>query len=116
MAMPTKSLEYHFRYVDAPAAFRWRLGTMAARKTVILMSVFSILTFVGAFYYVQQQVRLRSLNYEIIELKRQKQALTEQSKTLQLRLDQAKQLDLIEKELRKQGFVPLQKDQIRIIE
>jgi regulator of replication initiation timing len=80
------------------------------------MFVFSVLTFMAALYYVEQQVQLRTLNYEIIELKQQKNLLLEQRKTLQLELDQSKQLDKIEEDMRKRGFVPVAEDQIRVVQ
>ena len=80
------------------------------------MFALSALTFIAALYYVEQQVRLRTLNYDIIELKKQRKQLIEQHKTLQLQLDQAKRLDTIEEEMIKRGFVPVEKDQIRIVQ
>jgi len=80
------------------------------------MFVFSVLTFMAALYYVEQQVQLRTLNYEIIELKQQKNLLLEQRKTLQLELDQSKQLNKIEEDMRKRGFVPVAEDQIRVVQ
>ena len=50
------------------------------------MFVFSALTFIVALYYVEQQVRLRTLNYEIIELKKQRKQLIEQQQSRIARL------------------------------
>lgn len=80
------------------------------------MFVFSALTFITALYYVEQQIRLRNLNYNIIELKKQRKQLIEQHKTLQLQFDQARRLDKIEEEMTKRGFVPVEKDQIRLVQ
>lgn len=87
-----------------------------AKRTLIVTLLFSVLTFAAALYYVEQQVRLRTLNYEIIALKQKKKALIEQQKTLQLQLDQLKGLDVIEADMIKKGFVPVEEGQIRIIQ
>lgn len=91
-------------------------GAWRIKRTAILMFLFSALTFVAALYYVEQQVRLRTLNYDIIELKQHKKQLIEYQKTLQLQLDQLQQLDKIEAEMTRQGFVPVEDTQIRIIQ
>ena len=93
----------------------WPMKKLQVKRTVILTLIFSTLTFAGALYYVEQQVRLRTLNYEIIALKQQKKELVEQQKTLQLLLDQSKRLDVIEAEMSRQGFVPVEERQIRIV-
>jgi len=115
MAAPTKSTDYRIKYpaLNHPLGF-W-FGVFKLKKSAILMFVISAFTFVAALYYVEQQVRLRNLNYEIIKIKGQKKLLIEQHKTLQLQLDQAKRLDKIEEEMTKRGFIPVEKDQIRIV-
>ena len=115
MAAPTKSIDYRIKYPELHHPLRFRFGVFKLKKSAILMFVLSALTFIAALYYVEQQVRLRTLNYEIIELKKQKKLLIEQHKTLQLQLDQAKRLDKIEEEMTKRGFVPVEKAQIRIV-
>ncbi len=116
MAVPTKSADFRLKYPELQPPLKFRFGVFKLKKSVVFMFVFSALTFIAALYYVEQQVRLRTLNYEIIELKNQKNSLIEHRKTLQLQLDQSKQLDKIEKEMRKRGFVPVEKDQIRIVQ
>ncbi len=85
------------------------------KPTIIISLLFGLLTFAAALYYVEQQVRLRTLNYDIIALKQEKKAFDEQQKTLQLQLDQLKRLDAIEADMLKMGFVPVEEGQIRII-
>jgi hypothetical protein len=116
MAAPTKSIDYRTKSPEIHYPLRFRFGFFKFKKSTVLMFVFSALTFIAALYYVEQQVRLRTLNYEIIELKKQRKQLIEQHKTLQLQLDQAKRLDTIEEEMTKRGFVPVEKDQIRIVQ
>jgi response regulator of citrate/malate metabolism len=88
---------------------------MALKKSVLLLLTFSILIFLSALSYVEQQLRLQRLNYEIIELKKQKRLLVEQQKTSQLQLDQLRSLERIEREVKRQGFVPIGKEQLRIV-
>jgi hypothetical protein len=118
MAIPTKSIDYRITYSDSelrhPLSFRVRVFKL--KKSIVLIFLFSALTFVAALYYVEQQVRLRTLNYEIIELKKQQKSLVEHHKTLQLQLDQAKRLDKIEEEMARRGFVPVEREQIRIVQ
>jgi len=116
MATPTKSIDYRKKYSKLQHPLRWGLGIFKLKKTTILMFVLSALTFIAALYYVEQQVRLRTLNYAIIELKQQKNLLVEQHKTLQLQLDQSKRLEKIEKEMTKRGFAPVAENQIRIVQ
>lgn len=85
------------------------------KPTIIISLLFGLLTFAAALYYVEQQVRLRTLNYDIIALKQEKKTFVEQQKTLQLQLDQLKRLDAIEADMLKMGFVPVEEGQIRII-
>lgn len=115
MATPTRSLEYRLQAPELQYPLRLRLGIFKPRRTVVLMFVLSALTFITALYYVEQQIRLRTLNYEIIELKKQKSQLVEQHKSLQLQLDQSKRLDKIEAAMRKRGLMPVAEEQIRII-
>jgi hypothetical protein len=116
MAAPTKSIEYRVKYPELHHLLGFRFGVFKLKRTVVFMFVLSTLTFIAALYYVEQQVRLRTLNYKIIELKGQKKLLIEQHKTLQLQLDQSKRLDKIEEEMTRRGFVPVEKDQIRIVQ
>lgn len=95
--------------------FAVQLPKFRVKRTIVIILLFGTLTFAGALYYVEQQVRLRTLNYDIIALKQQKQELTEQQKTLQLQLDQLKRLDVIEADMLKKGFVPVEEGQIRIV-
>jgi len=82
----------------------------------MLMLTFVTLIFFSALYYVEQQVRLQQLNYQIIELKTQKKQLQEQQKTYELQLHQLKRLDRIEHTLHNRGFIPLEKEQLRIVQ
>jgi hypothetical protein len=116
MAFPTKSIDYRIKYPRLDQPIQWRLGVFSIKKSVILMLMFWVLIFLSAFYYVEQQVRLQTLNYTIIELKKQKNALIEQRKTYQLQLHQLKRLDVIEKDMEKEGFVPAEEEQIRIVQ
>ena len=115
MASSTKSIAYHIKYPELYRLLNIRLGLFNLKKSVVLMLVFWILIFFSALYYVEQQVQLQTLNYEIIELKEQKKMLLEQQKTYQLQLHQLKRLDRIESEMRKQGFVPIEEQQIHIV-
>jgi uncharacterized protein YcbK (DUF882 family) len=116
MATPTRSLDYSLKYPMLNTPMSSRIGRLKLKASVALMLVFSVLTFITALYYVRQQVRLRTLNYEIIELKKHKKELIEQQKTYQLQLDQLKRLDQIERDVRKKGFVPVDKDQIHVVQ
>ncbi|MBD3305874.1 hypothetical protein GF339_05775, partial [candidate division KSB3 bacterium] len=60
--MATKSLSYRVKYPELNDALRFRLGAVNMRKPVLLMLVFWALIFFSAFYYVEQQVRLQTLN------------------------------------------------------
>lgn len=94
-----------------------RIGSIfRLRRTVLLTFLFSALTFIAALYYVEQQLQLRALNYDIIELKQQKKQLIEQHKTAQLQLDQLKRLDQIEEEMKRRGFAPVAEAQIRMVQ
>jgi hypothetical protein len=115
MPAPTKSSDYRLKYPEFHHPLASRFGVFKFKKSIVLMFVFSALTFIAALYYVEQQVQLRTLNYEIIELKKQKNLLIEQRKTLQLELDQSKRLDKIEEEMRKRGFIPVEENQIRVV-
>jgi hypothetical protein len=79
------------------------------------MVIFIVLIFLSAFYYVEQQVRLQTLNYTIIALKNRKKELLKEQKTAQLKLHQLKHLNRIEQTMRQRGFVPVEKAQIRIV-
>ena len=115
MASSTKSIGYRIKYPGLERPLGFRFGVFNIRKSVFLMLLFSLLIFILALYHVEQQVRLQTLNYEIIELKKQKKTLLEQYKTYQLQLHKLKRLDRIEQEMRKQGFVPVEEEQIRIV-
>jgi hypothetical protein len=115
MASPSKSLEMRLKSLRLDQPVAWRLRMFSIRKSVLLTLVFWVLIFFAAFYYVEQQVQLQTLNYKIIELKQQKKALLEQYKTYQVQLHQLKRLESIEQELQKQGFVPVEEHQIRIV-
>jgi hypothetical protein len=80
------------------------------------MVIFIVLIFLSAFYYVEQQVRLQTLNYTIIELKKRKKELLKDQKTAQLELHQLKRLDRIEQNMRQRGFIPVEKEQIRVVQ
>lgn len=94
----------------------WMGGILHVKPSVLLMFLCIALTFVTALYYVEQQLRLRNLNYDIIALKQQQKQLLEQQKTLQLQLDQAKRLEKIEDDMKRLGFVPVAESQIRIVQ
>lgn len=115
MASSSKSLEMRLKFFRLDQPVTWRLRMFSIRKSVLLMLVFWGLIFLAALYYVEQQVQLQTLNYTIIELKQQRKALFEQYKTSQLQLHQLKRLESIEQELQKQGFVPIEEHQIRIV-
>ncbi len=100
---------------DGQRSLAIQLPRFQVKHTLIISLIFGTLTFAAALYYVEQQVQLRTLNYDIIALKYQKKALIEQQKTLQLQLDQLKRLDSIEADMLKQGFVPVEEGQIRIV-
>jgi len=80
------------------------------------MLLFMCLMFLSALYYVEQQIQLQQLNYQIIALKQQKKELIEQQKTYQLQLHQLTRLDQIEHVMRQQGFAPIGKEQLRIVQ
>lgn len=115
MARAVKRKEVGMKPPEIQPPLRMK-GVWHIKRTAVLMFLFIALTFVAALYYVEQQVRLRTLNYEIIELKQHQKQLVEYQKTLQLRLDQLQQLDKIEAEMTRQGFEPVQETQIRIIQ
>jgi hypothetical protein len=116
--MATATTRYGTQLVplERQRILQWPMKKLRVKRTVVLVLLFSALTFLGALYYVEQQIRLRTLNYDIIALKERKKQLVEEQKTLQLRLDQSKRLDTIEAEMRKHGFVPVEDRQIRIVE
>ncbi len=116
MVSQTKSVDYRFKYSEPQRVIDLKTGVSDFRGSVVLMVVLWVLIFLSALYYVEQQVRLRNLNYNIIELKKQKKLLLEHHKTYQLQLHQLKRLDRIEQEMRKRGFVPVEEDQIRIVQ
>ncbi len=115
MAGSTKTFDSRMRFAGDTQAQAGRWGQIALKKSVLLMLIFSIFIFLTALYYVDRQVRLQKLNYEIIELKRQKKLLVERQKTNQLQLDQSKNLERIEKDVKARGFVPIEKEQLRIV-
>lgn len=116
MASQTKSVDYRLKYPEIYQVVNFRVGSLKLQSSVVLLVVFWVLIFFSALYYVEQQVRLQNLNYKIIELKKQKKILLEQHKTHQLQLHQLKRLDRIEREMRKRGFMPVEEDQIRIVQ
>ena len=109
MAASTKSIEY------PSIGFRFRVGRLNIRKSVVIMLVFITLIFLAALYYVELQVRLQKLNYQMIELKQQRKELLEKQKTYQLQLHQLSRLDRIEQHIKKRGFIPVEKEQLRIV-
>ena len=115
MAASIKNLEMRLKFFRLDQPVTWRFQRFSIRKSILLMLLFWVLIFLAAFYYVEQQVQLHALNYEIIELKQQKKALSEESETLQVQLHQLKRLESIEQELQKQGFAPVEERQIRIV-
>ena len=115
MASSTKTFEPRTRIVGGFQSLSGRWKQIALKRSVLLLLIFSILIFLTALYYVEQQVRLQKLNYEIVELKKQKSLLAEQQKTYQLQLDQLKSLERIEREVKARGFVPIEKEQLRIV-
>jgi len=106
---------YRIVYPELPRALKLSFRPFPVRKSALLLCVLSLCTFGGAFYYVEQQIRLRTMNYDIIALKQQKNILSEQHKTLRLQLDQAKRLDHIETNLMQRGFVPVAEENIRLV-
>ena len=115
MASSMKTLEMRLKFFRLDQPVTWRLRVFSIRKSGLFMLVFWVMIFLAAFYYVEQQVQLQTLNYTIIELKQQKKALSEQYKTYQIQLHQLKRLESIEQELQKQGFVPVEEHQIRVV-
>lgn len=115
MASSTKIFDPRTKFVEGIQPMSGRWSQMALKKSILLMLTFSILIFLTALYYVGQQVRLQKLNYEIIELKNQKKLLVEQQKTSQLQLDQLKSLERIEQKIKGRGFVPVEKEQLRLV-
>jgi hypothetical protein len=116
MATAPKLPDYRMKTPVRPPTLELWYGVQHISRVTVVMFLLCALTFISTLYYVEQQLRLRSLNYAIIDLKQRKQELIEQQKTLQLQLDQAKQLDKIEAEMQKRGFVPVQETQIRLIQ
>ncbi len=116
MASSTKIIGSRIKYPELHRSLDFRVNVFNLKKSVVLMLVFWTLIFFSALYYVEQQVRLQTLNYKIIEVKKQKKILLGHYKTYQLQLHQLKRLDRIEREMQKQGFVPLEEEQIRIIQ
>lgn len=116
MATSIKPIDYRTKVPVLQPPLTFRSGAIfQVKRTVILMFLFIALTFVSALGYVDQQIRLRKLNYEIIALKQKKQQLVEDHKTLQLQLDQSKRLDKIEEEMRRRGFIPVEEQQIHLV-
>lgn len=115
MATSIKSAETQLKFFRLDQPVVWRLRRFSMRKSIMLMLLCWILIFLAAFYYVEQQVQLHTLNYAIIELKQQKKALNEQYERFQVQLHQLKRLESIEQELQKQGFVPVEEHQIRLV-
>ncbi len=115
MATSIKSVETQLKFFRLEQPIVWRLRRFSMRKSIVLMLLCWILIFLAAFYYVEQQVQLHTLNYAIIELKQQKKALNEQYERFEVQLHQLKRLESIEQELQKQGFVPVEEHQIRLV-
>lgn len=115
MATSIKSVETQLKIFRLEQPIVWRLRRFSMRKSIVLMLLCWILIFLAAFYYVEQQVQLHTLNYAIIELKQQKKALNEQYERFEVQLHQLKRLESIEQELQKQGFVPVEEHQIRLV-
>ena len=115
--MATKIIEFP-RKIGGFESKNWhiRFGRISIKKSSAFMLVFMGLTFLSALYYVEQQIQLQQLNYKIIELKQQRKELIEQQKTYQLQLHQLTRLDRIEQKMRNQGFIPVEKEQLRIIQ
>ncbi len=116
MAISAKHVESQMRLSDVMGRITLRAESFLRKPSVILMPIFMALLFFSALYYVEQQVRLQKLNYRIIELKKQKKVLQEQQKTYALQLHQLKRLDRIEREIQQRGFVPVEKEQLRIVQ
>ena len=115
MAIPTRSATYRLKYPDLESAMGFSGRAFQLKKVTWLMLIFWAGIFLLAFFYVEQQIRLQSMNYKIIEFKQQRKQLLEQQKTYQLQLDQAKRLDQVEVNLRKQGFEPVTEGQVRLV-
>lgn len=115
MASSTRTFDSRTKFAEGIQMLIGRWKQMALKKTVLLLLTFSILIFLTALYYVEQQISLQKLNYEIVDLKKQKRLLVEQQKTYQLQLHQLKNLEQIEHDVKSRGFTPIEKEQLRIV-
>jgi hypothetical protein len=75
--------------------------------------IFGIFILGVSLLYVEQQIRLSGLNYEIIALKEKKQKLKEEKKAYELELNSLRMLTIIEAKARQLGLMPPEKGQIR---
>lgn len=78
-------------------------------------SIMGILILGILLLYVEQQIRLNALNYEIITLKEKKKKLEEKKKAYELELNSLKILTIVEFKATQQGLVLPQKGQIQFM-
>lgn len=79
-------------------------------------SIWGLFLLGALLLYVEQQIRLNTLNYEIIALKEKKQKLEEEKKAYEVELNSLKILTTIESKARQQGLVLPKKGQIQFID
>ncbi|HWP49711.1 MAG TPA: hypothetical protein VNM22_21325 [Candidatus Limnocylindrales bacterium] len=79
-------------------------------------SIWGLLLLGVLLLYVEQQIRLNTLNYEIIALKEKKRKLEEEKKAYELELNSLKILTSIESKARQQGLVLPKKGQIQFVD
>ncbi|PID57212.1 hypothetical protein CSB45_08260 [candidate division KSB3 bacterium] len=115
MLSSTKTLGPDAKFARGLQSLSERWKDTVLKKSVLVMLLFSILIFATALYYVEQQVRLQTLNYDIIELKNHRKLLVEQQRSYQLQLDRLKNLERVERQAKMRGFVPIEKEQLRIV-
>lgn len=114
--MAAEIIDLQRKFSESSQGWSIRIGKFSLKKSSALMLLLMCLMFLSALYYVEQQIQLQQLNYKIIELKQQRKELIEQQKTYQLQLHQLTRLDRIEQKMRNQGFIPVEKEQLRIIQ
>jgi hypothetical protein len=114
--MAAEVIQFQRKVQESSQGWGIRIGKFSLRKSSALLLLFMCLMFLSALYYVEQQVQLQRLNYKIIALKQQKKELIEQQKTYQLQLHQLPRLDRVEQDVRAQGFAPIEKEQLRIVQ
>jgi hypothetical protein len=85
-------------------------------RRLLPYSIWGLLLLGVLLLYVEQQIRLNTLNYEIIALKEKKRKLEEEKKAYELELNSLKILTSIESKARQQGLVLPKKGQIQFVD